>query len=338
MFERFTDNARAVVVSAQNEARSLQHDYIGTEHILLGLFSSPSGIAAEALHQLGITAEMVRADVVSMTGTGKGAPGGHIPFTPRAKKVLELALREALQLSHNYIGTEHILLALEREGDGVAAKIFASHVENMKDVSRTVKALIAEHTGGGSSASSRPKRTTAADDVVTAAEALAGGAPMGSHHLLEALIRAEGSMAATVLAQLGVSADEVADKVDELDADQTTDATPQETAARQMEIRIEGEEVHLVFRDEGTLGLARAVNELTGEGPIRAKGPVIGRFVPLWTRVNETLLELTRLLRPEGEAEGKDVSKAALLVRRVVHDRLRRRRPGPPPANPAADG
>ncbi|HWM07279.1 MAG TPA: Clp protease N-terminal domain-containing protein [Actinophytocola sp.] len=150
---------------------------------------------------------------------------------------------------------------------------------------------------------------------------------MGSHHLLEALIRAEGSMAATVLTQLGVSPDAVATKVDELDADATTDATPQETAARKMEIRVEGDEVHLVFRDSDTLGLTKAVYELTGGQPIRATGPVAGRFVPLWTQTNEMLLSLVRSLRPEGETEDKNVGKAALLVRRVLHDRLRRRQP-----------
>jgi ATP-dependent Clp protease ATP-binding subunit ClpA len=326
MFERFTDNARAVVVAAQNEARYFKHSRIGTEHILLGLFNSPSGIAVDALQQLGITRDMVRADIESMIGKGDGAPSGHIPFSPRAKKVLELALREALQLSHNYIGTEHILLALEREGDGVAVKILASHVENTRDVVRTVKGLIAERTGSGG-APPRPKRTSAADEVVTVAEALAGGAPMGSHHLLEALIRAEGSMAATVLARLGVSPDAIADTVDEIDTDATTDATPQETAARMMEIRIEGDEVHLVFRDEATLGMARTVNEVTGEDTIRATGPVAGRFVPLWTQLNELLMELVRTLRPEKDDEGKAVGKAALLVRRVLHDRLLRRQP-----------
>ncbi|MGH3763170.1 Clp protease N-terminal domain-containing protein [Actinophytocola sp.] len=150
---------------------------------------------------------------------------------------------------------------------------------------------------------------------------------MGSHHLLEALIRAEGSMAATVLARLGVSPDAIADTVDEVDADATTDATPEETAARKMEIRVEGDEVHLVFRDEGTLRLTKAVNELTGDGPIHATGPVAGRFVPLWTQLNQLLIELMRTLKPEAEGEGKDVGKAGLLVRRVLHDRLRRRRP-----------
>jgi ATP-dependent Clp protease ATP-binding subunit ClpA len=326
MFERFTDKARRVVVNAQTEARSFNHGRIGTEHVLLGLLDPDVGVASEALSQLGITAEMVRTDVRTIIGMGQhNALSGHIPFSPRAKKVLELALREALALSHNYIGTEHILLALEREGEGVAARILADHVPDLRDIRRTVMALLDDPTGGATSPTRGASRTSAAEEVVEAAEALAGSAPMGSHHLLEALIRAEGSMAATVLAQLGVSPDAIADKVDELDADKTTDATPQETAARKMEIRLEGDEVHLVFRDEATLDLAHSVSELTGEDPIRATGPIAGQFVPLWTQLNELLLRLVRTLKPEDEPKG--APKTALLVRRVLHDRLRRRRP-----------
>lgn len=328
MFERFTDGARSVVVKAQGEARSMSHGQIGTEHVLLGLLTVQTGLGASALQQLGITAEMVRADIVEIVGLGENPPSGHMPFTPRAKKVLELSLREALQLSHNYIGTEHILLALEREGDGVAAKILARHVQDLREIRRAVTSLL-EGTSQHPVHMSRAQqaRTSAANEVVAAAEALAGGAPMGSHHLLEALIRAEGSMAATVLSQLGVSPDAIATKVDELDADATTDATPQETAARKMEIRVEGDEVHVVFRDEGTLGLTKTVCELTDGGPIRATGPIAGQFVPLWTQANEMLLSLVRTLKPDAETEEKNVGKAALLVRRVLHDRLRRRQP-----------
>src|ERR1700744_1396806 len=122
MFERFTDRARRVVVLAQEEARMLNHNYIGTEHILLGLIHEGEGVAAKALESLGISLEAVRQQVEEIIGQGQQAPSGHIPFTPRAKKVLELSLREALQLGHNYIGTEHILLGLIREGEGVAAE------------------------------------------------------------------------------------------------------------------------------------------------------------------------------------------------------------------------
>ena len=123
MFERFTDRARRVVVLAQEEARLLDHNYIGTEHVLLGLIHEGEGVAAKALEELGISLEAVRREVEEIIGQGASAPSGHIPFTPRAKKVLELALREALQLGHNYIGTEHILLGLIREGEGVAAQV-----------------------------------------------------------------------------------------------------------------------------------------------------------------------------------------------------------------------
>jgi len=125
MFERFTSRARAIIVLAQVESRALNHTYIGTEHILLGLIHEGEGVAAEALKSLDISLEAVRQQVEEIIGTGKQprAPSGHIPFTPRAKKVLELSLREALQLGHNYIGTEHILLGLIREGDGVAAQV-----------------------------------------------------------------------------------------------------------------------------------------------------------------------------------------------------------------------
>jgi ATP-dependent Clp protease ATP-binding subunit ClpC len=123
MFERFTDRARRVVVEAQNEARTLNHDYIGTEHILLGLIREGHGLGAKALESLGISLDTVRQEVQEIIGQGQHAPSGHIPFTPQAKNVLELALSESKALGHDYIGTEHILLGLIREGDGVAAQV-----------------------------------------------------------------------------------------------------------------------------------------------------------------------------------------------------------------------
>ena len=127
MFERFTDRARRVVVLAQEEARQLDHNYIGTEHILLGMIREGEGVAAQALAAMDISRDAVRQQVEEMIGRGKqGQTSGHIPFTPRAKKVLELSLRESLQLGHDYIGTEHILLGLVREGEGVAAQVLIS--------------------------------------------------------------------------------------------------------------------------------------------------------------------------------------------------------------------
>jgi hypothetical protein len=123
VFERFTDRARRVVVLAQEEARLLDHNYIGTEHLLLGLIHEREGVAARTLVSLGVSLSAARSRVAEIIGSGGQAPSGHIPFTPRAKKVLELGLREALQLGHNHIGTEHILLGLIREGEGVAAQV-----------------------------------------------------------------------------------------------------------------------------------------------------------------------------------------------------------------------
>ena len=141
MFERFTDRARRVVVLAQEEAKMLNHNYIGTEHILLGLIHEGEGVAAKALESLGISLDAVREQVQDIIGQGQQAPSGHIPFTPRAKKVLELSLREALRLKHNYIGTEHILLGLLREGDGVAAQALVQLGADLDQVREQVLAL-----------------------------------------------------------------------------------------------------------------------------------------------------------------------------------------------------
>src|ERR1700736_264304 len=138
MFERFTDRARRVVVLAQEEARMLNHNYIGTEHILLGLIHEGEGVAAKALESLGISLDAVRQQVEEIIGQGQQAPSGHIPFTPRAKKVLELSRREAEQLGHNYIGTEHILLGLIREGGGVAAQVLVKLGADLNRVRQTV--------------------------------------------------------------------------------------------------------------------------------------------------------------------------------------------------------
>ncbi len=147
MFERFTDRARRVVVLAQEEARMLNHNYIGTEHILLGLIHEGEGVAAKALESLGISLEGVRQQVEEIIGQGQQAPSGHIPFTPRAKKVLELSLREALQLGHNYIGTEHILLGLIREGEGVAAQVLVKLGADLNRVRQQVIQLLSGYQG-----------------------------------------------------------------------------------------------------------------------------------------------------------------------------------------------
>jgi ATP-dependent Clp protease ATP-binding subunit ClpC len=145
MFERFTDRARRVVVLAQEEARLLNHNYIGTEHLLLGLLHEQEGMAAHALQSLGMSLELVRAQVLEIIGVGDQAPSGHIPFTPRAKKVLELSLREALQLGTDYIGTEHLLLGLIREGEGVAAQILVKMGNTLGSAREAVIAIYEQH-------------------------------------------------------------------------------------------------------------------------------------------------------------------------------------------------
>jgi ATP-dependent Clp protease ATP-binding subunit ClpA len=147
MFERFTDRARRAVALAQDEARMLDHGWIGTEHILLGLIHEGEGVAAKALESLGISLDAVRQQVEEFVGRGQQAPSGHIPFTPRAKKVLELSLRESRQLGHNYIGTEHILLGLIREGDGVAAQVLVVLGADLDRVRRQVIELLRGHQG-----------------------------------------------------------------------------------------------------------------------------------------------------------------------------------------------
>jgi hypothetical protein len=138
VFERFTDRTRRLVVLAQEEARALNHPYIGTEHLLLGLLHEREGVAAQVLEALGVSHEAVREQVVAIIGPSSAVAAGHIPFTPRAKKVLELALRESIQLGHRHVGTEHILLGLVAEGEGVAAQILRTFVDDLGEVRRKV--------------------------------------------------------------------------------------------------------------------------------------------------------------------------------------------------------
>ena len=172
MFERFTDRARRVVVLAQDEARGLKHNYIGTEHLLLGLISEGEGVAAKALETMGIKGEAVRASVIEIIGEGEKPVEGHIPFTPRAKRVFELSLREALQLGHNYIGTEHLLLGLLKEGEGVAAQVLTKQGADLAQVRQTVIQMLSgyqrgddegrESVGAGVGGAGGPERSNSA--------------------------------------------------------------------------------------------------------------------------------------------------------------------------------
>jgi ATP-dependent Clp protease ATP-binding subunit ClpC len=175
MFERFTDRARRAMILAQEEARMLSHSHIGTEHLLLGLIHEGGGVAAEALESLGISLQAVRQQVEEVIGQGQHAPGDPIPFTPRAKKVLELSRREALAMGHNYVGTEHILLGLLREGDGVAAQVLVRLGADLNRVRQQVIQLLAGHQDKDGPKSGRAARR-------------AGKAGRGQHELLPEIL------------------------------------------------------------------------------------------------------------------------------------------------------
>ncbi|HEY0517931.1 MAG TPA: Clp protease N-terminal domain-containing protein [Ilumatobacteraceae bacterium] len=322
MFERFTDRARQTVVFAQEEARQMAHPYIGTEHILLGLLREREGIAAQSLARLGITLDVVRDDVVRIIGEGDVAPSGHIPFTPRSKKVLELSLREALEFGNNFIGTEHILLGLVREGEGVATQILVGRGANLKRVRATVLTMARHGTTGQTEG--RPERTAGGEEALSNARQLAGGAAVGSHHLLEALARSEDGLAAKVLSSLGVDADTLAAKIDEIGLDGTSDVTPEETAGRQIEIRVEDDAAHIVLRDATTVRLVRSITE-TLDGPVRGDDAAVGSLAALWQSIADGLEEIRERVAPIDE-ESDTPAERSTIVRRAFQSRLARRR------------
>jgi ATP-dependent Clp protease ATP-binding subunit ClpA len=317
MFERFTDRARASVVLAQEQARRLHHGYIGTEHLLLGLLAETEGVAARVLGAMGVRIAAVEADVVELIGRGEAEPSGHIPFTPRAKKVLELSLREALQLGHGHIGTEHILLGIVREGDGVAAEVLVKYEGLTLDAVRT--RVLAHLSGAGAERprSTTTARTPAAAGILQAAEQLAGDAPVGSHHLLQALLQAEGSMAANALVSLGIDPEAVGATLGELRLEDTTDITPEEAAARQMELRVDGDELHIVVADPATVERGKQIVGLAG-GAVKGEGPNTAVFIPVWSVVRNSLARL------EAALTGEPSAKAAARGRP-----RRRRKPAP---------
>jgi len=225
MFERFTDRARRVVVLAQEEARMLNHNYIGTEHILLGLIHEGEGVAAKALESLSISLEAVRSQVEEIIGQGQAVPTGHIPFTPRAKKVLELSLREALQLGHNYIGTEHILLGLIREGEGVAAQVLQKLGADLKRARETVLGLLPGSVPEGLQESILHKGTSLVKAIQLAEEAAVevGEDQVQATHLLLALITSADPDIDELLGTWGVDAGAVRARIDELAAEEESE-------------------------------------------------------------------------------------------------------------------
>ena len=304
-----------MVVLAQEEARLLNHNYIGTEHILLGLIHEAEGVAAKALEQLGISLDDVRARVRAIIDEGTDAPRGHIPFTPRAKKVLELSLREALQLGHNYIGTEHILLGLIREGQGVGATVLMNLGADLSAVREQVIQLLS-----GFPTTGRPGRppmymrplagmTPAAAKTDVEARRLAGSSPVGSHHLLLAMLQQHDSIAAKALEQLGVTAETLQQRLAEIEPAGTSDETPEEAGARRVGLRVEGKLVMLEIDDpELAASLEKAmegrkVRLIKGTDP-EAEG---AGFPNVWSAVARSIEDMTRRLGRVAGTRGADL-------------------------------
>jgi ATP-dependent Clp protease ATP-binding subunit ClpA len=291
MFERFTASARRSVVMAQEEARRMNHNYIGTEHVLLGILRQPDGLAYGVLGGVGVTLDGTREKVAAMVGTGDTEPKGHIPFTPRAKKILELALREALALHNNYIGTEHILLGLIREGDGVAAQILRGHADLLairasmldlippgdSDDARDTMATAAgtafrrmrglltggrestvEHVTPATPAFRTAPATPAADATLAEAARLAEGAPVGSHHLLLAALADSDSAAARAFASLGIDLDQAKEALRTADVTGTSDEPPEEAGRRQMVVQVTDDMLTIVATDPVIVAAGKA--------------------------------------------------------------------------------
>jgi ATP-dependent Clp protease ATP-binding subunit ClpA len=331
MFERFTNRARHVVVLAQEEARRLQHNYIGTEHVLLGLLAEPDGLAFRALERFGMSLEGTREEVKAVVGTGNATVSGHIPFTPRAKKILELALREALALHHNYIGTEHILLGVIREGSGVGAQILKQHSADLLPIRMAVLELLsappAETTRGrrwlrrrvtsaaGAGEAPDPdesaemRTTPAADTSLSEAARLAGSQPVGSHHLLLAALGDPDTAAARALSALGVDLDQAREALRHADVTGTSDEQPEEAGRRQMLIRVTGQQVTIEATDPVIVDLGRAVLDALGEqaspaGTIRGDLPVSASLASVWQALHDSLGAIQRRATLPAEPPG----------------------------------
>jgi ATP-dependent Clp protease ATP-binding subunit ClpA len=312
MFERFTDRARRVVVISQEEARKLQHNYIGTEHILLGLLAVQGGVAFKVLDRFGMSADGVRDEVIARVGTGSTPLSGHIPFTPRAKKTLELALREALQLQHNYIGTEHILLGLVREAEGVGAQIITAHGGDLDAMRQAVVEILPASSGPGagqrwlrglSGATAEMGEeltaTPAGEASVSGAVRLAGTRPVGSHHLLLAALDDPDSAAARTLLSLGVDLDQAREALRTVDVTGSSDEQPEERGRRHMTLRVTDTSLIIEATDPDIIKSAQAAAEALGDqadppGTIRGELPGSVTLGSVWLALNASLDNIRR--------------------------------------------
>jgi ATP-dependent Clp protease ATP-binding subunit ClpA len=320
MFERFSARARQVIVQAQEEARLFHHNYIGTEHLLLGMLAEPDGVAHEALTNAGVTLDDLRVRVQAAVGMGKRAPAGHIPFTPSAKKVLELGLREALSLHHDYIGTEHLLLGLIREREGLGARLLTESGIDLLSLRMRVLDLVppaaaAETRRRPFWARSRhdvPARgeagdvlrtTTATDTSLDEARRLAGDGAVGSHHLLLATLSDSTSAAAKALGSLGIDLDQARSALREVDVAGTTDELPEEAGRRQLVMRVTGSTLVMETSDPTLLVQAQAILASSGGHEIRGDDARSRGFAEIW-RAWQASLQATAERADEASAAG----------------------------------
>jgi ATP-dependent Clp protease ATP-binding subunit ClpA len=319
MFERFTSHARHVVVLAQEEARKLRHNYIGTEHILLGLIAESDGIASRVLAGFGLSLEGARQEVTIIVQAGESEPKtGHIPFTPRAKKTLELSLREALQLRHNYIDTEHILLGVLREGEGVGAQVLKNHA-GLRTIRMAVLDLLPSAPAETTSVRRWLRRhpavkpgeptasivqavlsaTPAADTTLSEATRLAGALPVGSHHLLLAALADPKTAAARALAMLGVDLDQAKQALRAVDVTGTSDEQPEEAGRRQMVITVADDRITLEATDPLSVQAGRdALDALADQagpgGTIAGDLPACSSLATVWQALQDSLASIRR--------------------------------------------
>jgi len=343
MFERFTDRARRAIVHAQEEARRLQHNYIGTEHILLGLLAERDGVAAQVMAGFGLTLDVGREDVLAIIGRGKQASSGHIPFTPRAKKCLELSLREALQLGHDYIGTEHVLLGIVREGEGVGAQILLKHAGSLRGVREAVVDVLPAATAAALRRRLRrqvgfvqrpawfaldpdqppePRTTLAADSSLAEAARLAGTGPLGSHHLLLAALSDANTAAARAFVALGVDLDRARDALRTADVTGSSDELPEEAGRRQMVITVTDDRLTLEASDSEIVQLGRAAadalraaagsaSEPGESGVIRGDDPLSGSLGLVWQALHQGLADIHRRATAAGAPPAKPAGEGA---------------------------
>jgi ATP-dependent Clp protease ATP-binding subunit ClpC len=294
----------------------MQHNYIGTEHVLLGLLGEPDGLACRALEGVGMSLEAARDEVTAIVGTGAVSVSGHIPFTPRAKKTLELSLREALQLHHNYIGTEHILLGLIGEGEGVAAQVLKQHADLT-----AIRAAVLDLLPAAAAEAARARRwlrrpadpgetraqatqtimntTPAADTTLSEAARLAGSRPVGSHHLLLAALADPDTAAARALVALGVDLNQAKQTLRSADITGTSDEPPEEAGRRQMVIQVTDERLTIEATDPVIIEAGRAALRALGDqasppGTIRGDLPACASLSTAWQALHDSLSSIQR--------------------------------------------